>query len=299
MASYSKKARKADPSYKKNKSSAADTQLTIPLIRSGSGNINALQVDAPRIASTYGHRLYRQCGNYRLKIDLHTSSGDVAGFQVVTLANNWYVKRAIQTARDMHDQAMTEERAVAGQSRWYDFRIGVGSIISGVSDDMLPHVGTDPTNMAGLAFQGDWDYSSVQDSAGNVKAFRLTGATSVSQYNIFSEYDLMGNADRSPVSSAGLGGYDGVTADLESEDINRLLRQGENPPYNAEDLPDQVFVSQGHLFRAGGLSRESTGFFDAPLGLVWLVPDSVASPNPLVMLEFAKGTYKGVRMDAY
>lgn len=298
MASYSKKKAKSDPSFKRNKSDAPDTQLTFPLSRAGTGNINILQVDGPRLLSTTQHRLYRQCGTYRMKIDLHTSAAEVAGFRVVTLANTWYVKRSIQTARDMFDRAMADELSVSTKSRWYDFRIGVGPLISGVSDDMLAVLGSLPTNMNDVAFQGEWFESNIVDAAGNTRGFDLTGTTGISRYNIFEEYDNMANGDASP-QSAPPGGYDGVDATITSANVVELANQGNVPPYNQNDLLDQVFVSQGQLYRSGGLSRESTGFFDAPLGLVWIVPDSATSPNPPVMLEFASGKYKGVRMEAY
>lgn len=298
MASYSKKTRKTDPSYKRNKSAAPDTQLTLPLARAGSGNINVLAIDAPRLASGYGHRLYRQCGNYTLKVDLHQSGADVAGFQVVTLANNWYVKRAIQTARDMHDRAIADEAGHVKMARWYDFRISQGSIITGVSDDMLVQAGASPTAIGGLPFAGEWVESSIVDAAGNSRSFRLTGATSLTQYNIFQEYDIMGNASVEP-GVANAGGYDDIDGSIDATNAYRIQEYGNNPPYHASDLPDQVFISQGHLYRSGGLGRESTGFFEAPLGLVWLVPDTPTNPNPQVMLEFKRGKYKGVSMTPY
>lgn len=298
MASYSKKTAKKDPSFKRNKSDAPDTQLTFPLSRAGTGNINILQVDGPRLLSTTQHRLYRQCGNYRMKIDIHTSATEVAGFRVFTLANTWYVKRAIQTARDMHDRAMADELSVAQKSRWYDFRIYEGAQIEGIADNMLAVMGSLPTNSNDVPFAGEWLTSSINDAAGNTRRFSLTGATSSGQYNIFTEYDNMANAPASP-ETAPPGGYADVDATLDSSNTALLAGSGNVPPYNSTDLLDQVFVSQGQLFRSAGLSRESTGFFDAPLGLVWIVPDSATSPNPPVMLEFAAGKYKGVRMHAY
>lgn len=298
MASYSKKTAKKDPSYKRNKSSAPDTLLNFPLSRAGSGNINILQVDGPRLLSTTNHRLYRQCGSYRMKIDIHTSAETVAGFRVFTLSNAWYVKRAIQTARDMHDRAMADETSVATKARWYDFRIGVGPLISAISDDMLAVLGSLPTNSNDVAFQGEWLVSSIVCADGNSRGFDLTGATGTTRFNIFDEYDLMGNTSAQPFATA-TGGYDLATSEVDAGNVARLTGDGNLPPYNVSDLLDQVFVSQGQLYRSGGLSRESTGFFDAPLGLVWIVPDSSTEPNPPVMLEFQAGKYKGVRMEAY
>lgn len=301
MASYSKKARKSDPSYKRNKSTALDTETRFLMGRAQpTFPTDLFRVDVPRLMSTYNHRLYRQCGVYRVRIDLETSSLTADGFQVITLANAWHVKRSIQTARDMHDIAMEQEMAVVGKSRWYDFRISDGPGIN--AEDLILQAGSSPSNIQTKAHAGEWVYSSINDAQGNSKKFVLSGASSLAQYQIFEEYDRLGNANVEPQHTAVLGGYNDITAGVDSGDMNRLLDNGNEPPYSTTDLPDEVFVSRGKLFRQSnlsGVSRESTGFFDAPLGLVWILMDQETTGHPSISLTVQGGSYKGVSMTPY
>lgn len=301
MASYAKKSKKDDPSYKKVKPSAApDTQTLLQVRKSGAAAVQALQVDGPRLMSLSNHRLYRQCGNYRMKIDLNDASNSVDGFRVMTLTNAWFVKRAIQTARDQYNIAMADERAIGGQARWHDFRMSLGAASFSYEDALLGLSST-PVGISSYPFQGEWDLSQITDADGNTKAFALEGSSSVSQYNIFDEYDNLSNPDQSPGTPV-TGGYDGVNALVDSANIDRLSNKGNFPPYHATDLNPRVYACQGTLFRtASGAQKLSTGYFDAPLGLVWLVRDNAQefTAAPEFTLEFAAGRYKGVRMEAY
>lgn len=300
MGSYSKKSRKTDPSYKRNTSKAPDTQLLMPVRKSGTALVQALQVDGPRLLSGANHRLYRQCGVYRMKIDLNVSDSVPDGWRVMTLGNAWHVKRAIQTARDMYDQAMADERSAAGQSRWHDFRMSLGAAAFSY-EDALSGLQSSPVGLSSGPFQGEWDLSQITDANGNTKAFALEGSSSSAQYNIFDEYDNLSNPDQSPGTPV-TGAYDGVNALVDSANIDRLSNKGNFPPYHATDITDRIYVCQGTLFRqASGAQKMSTGYFDAPLGLVWIVRDNVSefTAAPEFLLEVAAGSYKGVRMDAY
>lgn len=301
MASYSKKTRKTDPSYKRNKSKAPDTQLVMPVRKSGSAPVQALQVDGPRLLSANNHRLYRQCGVYRMKLDLNVASQQTSGYRVMTLSNAWYVKRAIQTARDMYNAAMEDEREFAGQSRWHDFRMSLGTSVSFSYEDALGALQTTPVGLSADLYPGEWDLSQITDANGVTKAFALLGGSSASQYDIFDEYDNLSNPAQDPGTPV-TGAYDGAIAEVDSANIDRLSNKGNFPPYHATTLQERIFACQATLFHTGsGATRISTGYFDAPLGLVWIVQDNVQefTSAPEFLLEFAAGNYKGVRMEAY
>jgi hypothetical protein len=299
MASYSKKSRSKDPSYKRNKSDAPDTQLVYPLARiSPAGAANTVLVEASNLLSGFNHRLYRQCGNYRMKIDIR-GGGDLGVVNVYTLANTWFVKRAIQYARDAHDKAMDEERAVAQQARWYDFRIQPHNTVLGPWERMFPNMAASPGDpLLPVAPSGEYLYSVVRDANGNDKTFSILGGTSTQQYNIFDEYDNSANTMADPNIDLTTGAYDELDATLESANIVRLNDFGNIPPYNGTTHHDSRFIEHRQLFRTGaGNQVTSTGFFDAPLGMVWITVGS--GNNPALQVEFAKGSYKGVRMEAY
>lgn len=289
-----KKSRKSDPSYRTHRSNAPDTQLQIP-IGSVTPSSTLKELEVPRILSGVNHRLYRQHGCYRVKIDMLTA-GPVQEVKVYALSNTWYVKRAIQMAKQVHDKAMEEERALGIQARWYDFRINpnVGS-----HDDMVQAISLTPGAAPTLATHpGEWAYSVVEDAAGVAQQFVLPAGGSTTGYNVIEEYDRTSNADASP-ENATVGAYDGIDATVESENMVALSSRGNQPPYNEQDLLNDVFVQVGSLYRDGtGAQRLSTGFFDAPLGCVWLQYPA-ADANLVLELECKSGKYKGVHMEAY
>ena len=296
MATYSKKSRKTDPSYAKRRSTAPDTQRVLPIISvTPASTLKIARAD--RLLSGYNHRLYRQHGSYRVKIDLLVGA-DTPEIKVYALANSWHNKRAIQMAKQIHDTAMEEERAMTPGARWYDFRIDDNS---GAVDEMVHAAVTAPgAAPAPATHPGEYAVSVIEDQAGNLKEFRVIGATSASGWNIFTEYDAMGNASRDPDTALPTGaGYDGADATIEGSNIEALNNRGDLPPYNNTNFPSAQFVQVGSLYRtAGGNQRLSTGFFDAPLGMVWIV-QSTPDATPLLEMEVKAGNYKGVHMEAY
>lgn len=292
---YSKKIRGNDPSYKRHRSAAPDTQRIIT-IGSVTPSSTLKELEVPRVLSGVNHRLYRQHGNYTCKIDLLTA-GVVQEVKVYALSNAWYVKRAIQMAKQVHDKAMEEERAMGAQARWYDFRITPNT---GGHDDMVQGISATPGAAATLATHpGEWSYSQVEDAAGTLQSFVLPAGGSTTGYNILNEYDRTGNADFSPHSAASTGAYDGVDATVEAENLNNLINKGNEPPYNETTLLGDVFVQVGSLYRdPSGSQRLSTGFFHAPLGMVWFQYPA-ADASLLFDLELKQGNYKGVQMEAY
>ncbi len=290
-----KKSRANDPSYRTARSNAPDTQLQIP-IGSVTPSSTLKELEIPRVLSGVNHRLYRQHGVYRAKLDLLTA-GPVQEIKVYALSNTWYVKRAIQMAKQVHDKAMEEERAMGQQARWYDFRITPNQA---GHDDMVQAISLTPGAAPTLVTHpGEWNYSTIEDAAGTSKAFVLPAGGSTTGYNIFQEYDRTANTERDPVFALSTGGYDGVDASVEGENLVSLTEKGNQPPYNGQDLLADVFVQVGSLYRDGsGSQRLSTGFFDAPLGQVW-IQYPAADANLILNLECKSGKYKGVHMEAY
>lgn len=297
-----KKTRKNDPSYKRRRSTAPDTQRTVSLVSlTPTSTLKLGQAD--RVLSGLNHRLYRQHGTYRLKIDL-LSSSSASSIKVWALANTWYNKRAIQMAKQIHDFATDEERAMGIQSRWYDFRIDHNT--QGGIDELVTDLRNAPAGPSTpSAHPGEYSVSVIQDAAGAMKEFRLLGPTSATGWNIFTEYDNLGNTMRDPDAALPSGaGYDGADATIAGGNIEAMANRGDLPPYNHTNFATEQFVEVANLYRhAGGGSftgnqRLSTGFFDAPLGLFWVQYGS-ADQDVRLQLECKAGNYKGVHMEAY
>ncbi len=257
-------------------------------------------VEAPRVLSLANRRLYRQTRVYRCKISIQSQAEEFAAMPVYALANNWYVRKSIALARDMFNLAVKEERAVVGSARWNDFRI---KSELPTANELYPQM----LEMDGLTYQtlgygsnGEYNYSEVE-VAGNSKNFTIATQTNAAdRYNIFEEYEKMGpNAPESPMGTS-VGGYDLIDASFEIEEVQELLDKGNLPPYDAETAgtpPVWVQVGELQLNAVTGVKTLSTGFFDAPLGLIWMPTlgnPALALSKSNLFLEVAAGDYKGV-----
>lgn len=267
------------------------TTLTCDLTTtSGAPQPNSvIQVD--RVMSELNHRLYRQHMVYTARVSLGTDA-QTPRIDVYALAPTWYVMNSLRSAKRVHDDAMKEERALVGQSRWYDFRINQDIPLG----EELQPAGLDKTTLALSAVSrtgSEYKYSQIHDVNGNNKFFQLVGASSATGFNVFEEYDAMGNVSDSPQTPA-TGGYNDVHSDVHSENMDDLLKQGNAPPYDT-DTWNVVWVKVGELYRtASGTQSVSTGYFDAPLGIIY-IPNYAQTTDGVLRLEVKAGKYKGVQ----
>lgn len=243
--------------------------------------------------SEINQRLYRQHMTYYAEAELQTDQ-DQGLIEVYTLATNWWCLGALRMAKRMHDRAMKEERGATGQARWYDFRIGGKP----ENTDDLSVVAIDgayqrvPVTTTG----GEYEFSTVEDSAGNGKTFNLFGVSSSTRYNVFTEWDNMGAVDKDP-TTVSAGGYDNIVDDIQSENQTSLLGLGNAPPYNPTTTNVRM-VKVGELYQTqGGSQSLTTGMFAAPLGLVWLKGFNTTQGDT-VRINVAPGNYKGVLASA-
>lgn len=246
-----------------------------------------IQVD--KLLSNVNHRIYRQHMNYTCRVNLE-DEGTTPVIDVYALMPSWYVMNALRTAKRVHDEAMKEERAAVGQARWYDFRIEPDLTLA----ESLKARGLDKSLANADVDRAGYEYvfSQVEDANGNARTFVLSSATSGSVYNVFEEYDAMGNISNDPVTIAA-GGYDELHAGNEAENQVYLLSRGNSPPYNPTTW-NVVWVKVGTLYRnAQGDASRSTGFFEAPLGVIY-IPNHASVADQL-SLEVKAGTYKGVQ----
>ena len=243
--------------------------------------------------SAFNNRLYRQKKIYRAKVSLSTSAVQTE-IPVYALAPTWWVINSIRKASDLLDDVMKEELREMGEAamgRWYDFRIKHGG--SGWEDLDLKasQDGTVSTATPNQLF-GEYEYSEIACADGNTRGFKLYGATNTSDYNIFDEYDAMGSSTRSPDPITG--GYDQADAGLLAANIAHLNGDGNSPPYDVDEFPNSMWVRVGTLFRdANGNQVTTTGFFDAPLGMIALATYDGNVAQQL-KVEVASGNYKGV-----
>lgn len=257
-------------------------------------------VRIPRSLGIINQRLYREHRGYYAEINLSARDAQTT-IEVYTIAPNWFNLGALRMAKEVYDKAMREERKmVASPGRWHDFHLRMG--IPG-ADELLPG-GIDGTLSGGNLQEtvtdisgSSWPESLITDDNGTTKAFALFGASSSTQYNVFDEYDAMGNISQDPSNPTATGGYDRLDGSVREENIVALQVRGASPPYNPDTMNTRM-VKVGELYStASGNQSLSTGVFYAPLGLVYLKGYAAVGTN-LCTLNVVPGTYKGVHTSA-
>jgi hypothetical protein len=276
------------------------------ILRLGEGTTtttNNRRIEANRILSIANRRLYRQSRVYSMKIDVDPESAlALAGVEVYVLRNNWDLHGAYKLAMEQYYNANREEMMAGGaKTRWHDFRVQ-----SGVDSDLLlPAAAQEDLNAVGdfvTLSEGDHSYASITDSAGTFHEFTLHRNPSGTQYGILDEWMKKDRADPDPSSASTSLPYAGISEDVDEANYDLLRASGDYPPY-ALDADEYCWVKVSHL-QAGTNQKLSTGFFEAPLGLVILrstggFPTAAAVRELPVTVTFQSGKYKGVKAPAY
>ena len=260
------------------------------------GTFNGTTVgDAGQMLSIVNRRLYRYGKMYSLKIDLDVdvTVGADTEVEVYALANNWDIQRAYALAKKTYDKAYEDERALGkGQiARWSDFRITTG--VNGAAQ--LDPVTFDRDTLA-LTVRNEGEHSaSVVDVGGTLTSFTW-GSPATGVLSVLTEWDNAGNVSQSPQSASSNAPYAGVNADgMNSNEMVNLAVRGNDPPY-AQSTSSDIYVRVATLYYrpgATGMSRLSTGFFDAPCG-TFVLKTNNALGNGSVRLTCKAGDYKGV-----
>ncbi len=296
---HAKKMMKDDPSFKKLKPlSYYPTQRKIQLSVSGSPGTSDVTFDTGRILSQQNHRLYRYGKRYTQKIDVDPSGlNPGTTIDVFALADTWMVQKAYEEAAIVFHRAYLDERenlTKGARARWFDFRIKPGITATSVYGT----VDANPVSASrALLVGGEFIDSKVEDAAGVTREFSWAGVTTAGEYSVMAEYNLAGMTSTSPTTPTGSGPYDDLEADASAVEMQALQQDGNVPPYSATTLPS-VWVKVATLtVGAAGNQKISTGYFDAPCGLVYMktTGQTFDSMNENVSLTVQSGDYKGVR----
>jgi len=249
--------------------------------------------DTGKLLSIVNRRLYRQSKCYQVKLDLDPDVTLAAAteVEVYALRNNWDVQRAVALAKATYDEAHADERKIAGSNvaRWNDFRVQNG--ITNIFSDPVTY---DDSLALAVDNVGEHSFSTVDD-AGTEKFFSCAPAVA-NTLNIFSEWIESGQVSTSPSTPQTTVPYAGVNSDDHSNiEMANLGQDGNSPPYRVTAQQDNWVKVATLYFRPApdGMQRLSTGFFDAPLGLIVTKHNSSQS-NGSLKLTVKSGDYKGV-----
>ena len=268
------------------------------LLQTAPAAIGIVRVD--RCLSAVNHRLYRQSRMYHAKIDLDANAAQGTVVNVWALANTWYTQKAYQRAYETFLENSKEERdQLKGTvARWNDFRVDHGL----TANDFMPAGNSDPAGSPSAFAAGSAEYLMTQmhDAAGTAKTLRWVGS-GANTFNIIDEYDQMGNTNTSPSTQITTTAYDGLSDEVDDGQQAHLTGDGNLPPYNSTGLENFVWVKVATLTASlNNTDKLSTGFFEAPCGLIAITKTSpFTTDQTIVNLEVKSGDYKGVGAPTY
>ena len=269
-------------------------------------NAVAHVVRSDKLLSNTNHRLYRQSRVYSVKVSIEPDYDDLAAQRtnVYVLSDTWMNQKAYKLAYNTFLENSKEESEQLGSSkaRWNDFRVDHGLPISASNFSetkayqFLPNGGA-PNSDKVFLDEGEYIMSEIHDSNGNTNTFRWTG-TGTATWNIIDQYDFTGNTDDSPTTPSVVVAYDGLDDSLDDGQMGHLSGHGSKPPYGENALPNGCWVLAATL-KSGGpeTTKQSTGFIDAPCGLIIL--ETTSADLDGICLEYKKGDYKGVHAPSY
>lgn len=290
-----KKSPKQDPSFRDLKADYYPVMRNINL-SSTATEVDYYVLDVARNLSTLNHRLYRQGKTYSAKVDLDPGSGPVR-YDIYALVDTWYIQKAWQLARATYLRSTADERAVMSKqqiARWEDFRVSAG--LSGAAGgELVPRQYS--TGLAGAAnTAGEFTASRITLSDGVTNRFFTWGPTSGSFLGMLEEYDKSGDTDAQPSTASADKAYAGTDGDVHEAQMDSLELNGNLPPYDAQNFNARVWMKIATLDAAAAHGKLSTGYFNAPCGLIAVQP-SVASTavNGQLSLTVQAGEYKGVK----
>ena len=296
-----KRSKNDDPSYRTLKADYYPVQRTVNLGTDAQGTLFVL--DTAQALSAVNHRLYRQGKTYQVKLDIENRANTATGpaqYEVWALTDTWYVQKAWQEARATYLRATADEREVMSKqkiARWEDFRVTSG--VSGVT--VLPYQYSE--SLAGATNSaGEFSISEITLADGATQRSFTWGSTpSVSEFAILQEYDKAGATDGSPSAIEADNPYAGTDPGVHETQMDDLAGRGNFPPYDRNNFTDNVWVKVATLDNSGAAnpgqansSRMSTGFFNAPCGLVVIKAGTAHTLAGDLRLTVKNGDYKGV-----
>lgn len=266
-----------------------------PVVRSASmtpqgaaNTVKVLQVD--RELSKLNRRLYRQGRYYQVKIDIdNEASGQ--NFLVLALRDDWAVQKGFQMAYQQYlDNTMEERESMSSNimSRWEDFRVDHGlnaqQIVSSLWDETIAPV---------ALTSGEYTLSQVVDDSDTPRTFTWKPTALPTEYSILLEYDKVGDAQTTPNTASSSTAYTGLTGEKNDLTQQHLANAANAPPYDQNGVNSATpWVKIAELGATAGAQRLSTGFFNAPCGIVVIYSQggNVADAT----FEVKAGDYKGV-----
>ena len=256
---------------------------------------DTVYVDVMKDLSLTNHRLYRQGRVPMVRIGFvgpFQPAVTFASIGVQTLPNTWAVRKAHQLALREYLRATKEERRRTGQARWHDFKVYYEDAMrSGTS---LSPVGVTTTG-------SEWNYTQIADAVdGSERRYKFIGSSDSNAWGMIAQYDNMADQDNdSPDNPEASTPYSTLHPDVQDNNQDNLLDEGDAPPYNPENLQVQEQLSVIAV-GSGKSDKLVSEWFPAPCGLLKLTSIVTSSAQVsddtlgVFFVEVMAGDYKGI-----
>jgi len=273
-------------------------------------------MDTGACLSRLNHRLYRQGRNYRMKLDVETTTlPGGATVNIYALAPTWWVIGAWRLAKKSYDDALKDEMKTLSEgnmARWRDFRVAFGVKNVDEGGSLLPEQYRPIAGVGGhemlpqpyTAGEFNWSRAANLETGTSMKFSWPSNLLDLAtEFDILEEFEDSRNESSSPETVMTDMPYQSLASDANADDYVELQANGNEPPYSAIQFENQIWVKVGSLGAASGANisggyNRSTGFFDAPCGL--LLVDQVGVNSGPVKLDVTvqQGDYRGVHAPA-
>lgn len=255
-------------------------------------------LDVGQTLSRMNHRLYRQGRNYCQRITLDPSSA--TSYNIFALRDDWMVhnawKKAYQTFLNNHKEEM--QQLTNGTARWFDFRISDAITVGAEMQPVRFDINTLGAVTGNKVSYGEFEYTQLYAEDGTSRALNIQITNLGVSYGILHEYEKMGSISPDPASSESIAAYENIDNDLKSAAVQQLTDEGNSPPYSGTSVNyGSPFVKVGQIGTgAGGVQKLSTGYFNAPCGIIVIIPTAgdISASAVELCLEMKSGKYKGV-----
>ena len=269
-----------------------------------SSALQCIRVD--RELSGQNRRLYRQSRVYRCKVDV---VGDRAqSVDVYKLRDSFMLHKGYARAMEEWNKSYVAADEVVketARARWRDFKIS----IKPSTFDVFMKSETISSNGTGAdateTVVDEYPLSIAYTESGGSKDFGLFADPST--FDIIAEYNKEGKVQAQPNAATSEAAYEELQTDLHDNEVSNLQNSGNLPPYDADNAgASQILEYVGTIFidTTNGVSKTSTGYFDAPLGAIYCIGTfgavtSLANVSANVSVEVQGGDYKGVKAHPY
>ena len=254
-------------------------------------------IDVAKGLCSHNNRLYQQGRVYMVNVSVQ-SDANKSNIELNTIPNTWMIRKAWSKGFEqwLESRKPSIEQG-AKVARWNDFRIGWQHGLTWADYAGAP---------AGYDY-GDGEYlksfvtNTVSDTRYTINMFGAAsdGADENGWLAMFDE--LAGVVSPDPNQDATTGTADPYQDWHASGHIDPagytpqdIQSQGDFPPYNPDRLTGAVDVYNFHRIALNGEAPSSTGWIEAPCGLIQVVWPAGASENASLKITVAPGDYKGV-----